>query len=396
MSNYLLELENIGKQYIRYSNGFSLLTQLLFRQKKNAAWALENINLKVESGEIVGIIGRNGAGKSTLLSIIAGIMKPSAGRVLRQGKVSAILSLGVGFNEEYSGRDNIKIGAMCLGMGRGEIERKSDEIIEFSELANVIDDPLRTYSAGMQARLAFATALSVDAELIVIDEVLSVGDALFQKKCIQRIRQMTAHGVAFVIVSHALDMIVSLCSRVMLLRNGKVSFIDKPLKVANQYEQQLANEKNQSVSINDKPAARVEAVQILNEENASVTTLQPGLKYRIIITCRCLQPLDNLSIGFRVQRPTGIRIYNTASAYLGQRFAVSKDQFIEVEFTFSCKLGPGSFIISAGIAQFTSETEYILLHTLDEACIVTVIPSETFGGEVDLEAQLSKSKIKDQ
>ena len=227
----VIHIENVSKRYERHTRR-ELLAQSAMRKLRNDIepfYALRGVTASIEPGERVAIVGGNGAGKSTLLGIIAGVTSPSSGRVQRTGRISALLELGTGFHPDLTGRENIKLNASLLGLTRAEIEAKFDAIVEFSEMARFLDEPLRTYSSGMMARIGFATAIHVDPEILVLDEVMSVGDAAFQNKCIARITEMAAAGATMLVVSHALGLVETLCNRALWLDKGELK-LDAPAK----------------------------------------------------------------------------------------------------------------------------------------------------------------------
>ena len=204
-------------------------------RKDGQIWALDDIDLEVKQGEILGIIGRNGAGKSTLLKILSRITAPTEGEIKINGRVASLLEVGTGFHKELTGRENIYLNGAILGMSRKEVTRKIDKIIEFAEMARFIDTPVKRYSSGMTVRLAFAVAAHLEPEILIIDEVLAVGDASFQKKCLGKMKDVAVHGRTVLFVSHNMGMITSLCTRAVLLDKGKVAFQGDTAEVVSAY-----------------------------------------------------------------------------------------------------------------------------------------------------------------
>ena len=222
-SEPVIEARGLGKAYPIYRRPEDRLKQLLWGRRRRfyeEYWAVRNVSLSVRRGETVGIIGRNGSGKSTLLQMICGTLRPSAGGVNVRGRVAAMLELGSGFNPEFTGRENIRVGASVLGLSAGEIEARFAAITEFADIGGFIDQPLKHYSSGMYARLAFAVCANVDADVLVIDEILSVGDAAFQQKCMRFLNRFRMHGT-MLFVSHDSGAIVKLCDRVLWLDGGE-------------------------------------------------------------------------------------------------------------------------------------------------------------------------------
>ncbi|MBI5640418.1 MAG: ABC transporter ATP-binding protein [Nitrospirae bacterium] len=236
MPENALELHDISKIYKIYPSPMHRLREILFRKRLHSDFTvLDGINLTVEKGETVGIIGENGAGKSTLLKIMANTLKPTAGEVLRNGRVSALLELGAGFNPELTGKENIILNAYLLGLVKSEIEAKKEEIIDFSELSEFIDRPVKTYSSGMVMRLAFSIAISVSPDILIIDEALAVGDQHFQKKCIDRLIDFKQSGKTIFFCSHAPYLIHELCNKALWLHHGRIMHIGDTTRVINAY-----------------------------------------------------------------------------------------------------------------------------------------------------------------
>jgi ABC-type polysaccharide/polyol phosphate transport system ATPase subunit len=230
-------------------------------------------------GEVVGVIGPNGAGKSTLLKMIAGTLSPTAGNLEVRGKVSAILELGIGFHPDYSGRENVFIGAMCLGMSRETVERKFDCIVKFSELGDAIDQPFKTYSSGMQARLTFATAISIEPEILIIDEALAAGDSYFMVKCGRRVRELCESGATVLFVSHATYRVASLCRRAIWIEGGKVREIGDAIEVCRHYDlavhERLSGGQGKVFSVGMNPSIENDGTFDVNEAREE-TTVSPG------------------------------------------------------------------------------------------------------------------------
>ncbi|MGC4035941.1 MAG: polysaccharide ABC transporter ATP-binding protein [Chitinophagaceae bacterium] len=252
MDDAIIKVEGLGKKYIISHEGrenytalrdvISRKTKNLLKKKEGSAssteefWALKDVNFAIKRGEAVGIIGRNGAGKSTLLKILSRITEPSTGRIEMNGRVASLLEVGTGFHPELTGRENIYLNGAILGMSRAEIKRKFDEIVDFSGVEKFLDTPVKRYSSGMYVRLAFAVAAHLEPEILVVDEVLAVGDAEFQKKCLGKMNEVSRNdGRTVLFVSHDINAITQLCKRSVLLKKGQVELIDDTLSVVSKY-----------------------------------------------------------------------------------------------------------------------------------------------------------------
>ena len=237
-------LEDISIRYSLPSDAVKTFKEYMIRRvqgrlKHNAFWALKHINLEIKQGEIFGILGRNGAGKSTLLKVISKVLIPREGRVWIKGYISPLLQLGAGFHPELTGRENIYLNATLLGHSQSDIEAKLDEIIAFAEIGNFIEAPLRTYSSGMQARLGFAVASAWQPDILILDEVLSVGDIAFQEKCFKRMANFRNSGATVLIVSHSILQIRSFCQRALWLDNGEIRLMGSAEEVGDAYQAAL-------------------------------------------------------------------------------------------------------------------------------------------------------------
>lgn len=238
----IIELKNVSKRYYTYATPHHRLLEILSRGKKSYAHetrALDDISFSLERGGRLGIVGENGSGKSTLLKVLAGVLTPTSGSVQVNGRVSALLELGAGFNPELPGRENIRQFCMLHGMHKDEIERALPDIVKFSELKEAIDHPVKTYSSGMAVRLGFACAVYVEPDILIVDEALSVGDAYFQNKCLHKIRTMLDNGTSFIYVTHAADSIRALCNEGLWLNKGKVQLYGSASDVGTAYQSEI-------------------------------------------------------------------------------------------------------------------------------------------------------------
>lgn len=243
-----IEVRNMSKQFkVEYDKANTLKTKLIFwnRKKPEFHQVLNNINLNIKKGETVALIGVNGSGKSTLLKLMTKIIYPTKGTIETDGKLTSLLELGAGFHPDFTGRENIYFNASIFGLTRKEIDARIDDIIEFSELGEFIDNPIRTYSSGMYMRLAFSVAINVDAEILLIDEILAVGDQHFQEKCYNKLRELRDSNKTIVIVTHSLEIVKDLCTRVIWIYKGELRLDGDPTYVVDEYLEQVAQDHKQ-------------------------------------------------------------------------------------------------------------------------------------------------------
>lgn len=243
-----IEVRNMSKQFkVEYDKANTLKTKLIFwnRKKPEFHQVLKNINLNIKKGETVALIGVNGSGKSTLLKLMTKIIYPTKGTIETDGKLTSLLELGAGFHPDFTGRENIYFNASIFGLTKKEIDARIDDIIEFSELGEFIDNPIRTYSSGMYMRLAFSVAINVDAEILLIDEILAVGDQHFQEKCYNKLRELRDSNKTIVIVTHSLEIVKDLCTRVIWIYKGELRLDGDPTYVVDEYLEQVAQDHKQ-------------------------------------------------------------------------------------------------------------------------------------------------------
>ncbi|MEN9844451.1 MAG: hypothetical protein RLZZ612_2280 [Pseudomonadota bacterium] len=244
-SDVLIDAQGLGKRYELFERPTDRLKHLLWGRWRNygrSFWALQEVNFSVARGEVVGLVGRNGAGKSTLLQMVCGTVQPTVGQLTVHGRIAALLELGAGFNPDFSGVENVYLNAALLGLSRAEVDQKLDDILAFADIGAFVHQPVKTYSSGMFVRLAFAVATSVDPEILVIDEALSVGDGAFARKSFDRVMQMRERGAAVLFCSHSMYHIQALCDRALWLEGGKVRLYDTAAQVTSAYETALVAE----------------------------------------------------------------------------------------------------------------------------------------------------------
>ncbi len=268
--NYAIEIDNVWKKYRLYQDRSTTFKErVLFRNrgKYQEHTVLKGINLKIEKGKSLGLIGENGSGKSTLLKLMSRIIYPDQGNITMIGKVSSLLELGAGFHQDFTGLENIYMNAAIFGLQKKEIDKKLNNIIEFSELGKFIDSPVRTYSSGMYMRLAFSIAINVEPEILLIDEILAVGDDSFQRKCFSKMQEFSGSGCTLVIVSHSLNDIKKVCNEVVWLNKGKLELIGEPDYVIDQYKQESI--------IKDVEKGKSESLEISKADNNKIIDSSP-------------------------------------------------------------------------------------------------------------------------
>lgn len=381
-----ISLNNVSKCYKRYARPVDRLKEILLPAKSIAQefWALRDINLEISKGETLGIIGQNGSGKSTMLQIIARTLTPTTGEVQVNGRVSALLELGSGFNPEFTGRQNVFFNGRLLGLSHEEIEDKFDEIAAFADIGDFIDQPVKTYSSGMFVRLAFAVAVSVNPDILIVDEALAVGDIYFQQRCFERIKTLRDLGITFLFVSHDPTAIYKLCHRAVLIEAGQLVLDAKPKQVIDLYQAKLLkkmdiqsdiidiqmlsdsnavmsqeNDKNalarngelEEVLIN-LPDVNLKYIKLLDENEQVIEAVISEQLLQLCIGLSFLKSFDDPHIGFKIRERTGEVVFETNTFCMGQQVGqVESETLLEIRFAFYVPLTEGEYTITVGVAD---------------------------------------------
>jgi lipopolysaccharide transport system ATP-binding protein len=386
------------------------LCNRLSHESFRSFYALRGISFDVSQGESIGIIGLNGSGKSTLLQIIAGTLQPTQGNVEVTGRVAALLELGSGFNAEFTGRENVYLYASILGLSRSEIESRFQSIADFAEIGEFIEQPVKTYSSGMQVRLAYSVITAVSPDILIIDEALSVGDAYFQHKCFAQLRRFIEQGSTLLFVSHDPGAVKSLCNRAILLEGGMMIRDDTPEVVVGYYNAIIAKRQadyaiRQSESLGGKKAIRsgnnratITSVELL-EKDKSVRAVEVGSPVSIRVSAVANDNLTGLTVGFLVRDRLGNDIFGTNTYHLKLPLSVKPGQAFAVTFEIpSLRLGLGHYSVSVALHTHDTHVEDNF-DWWDQALVFQVIPGQhpqfigvchlTVTAKVDLAAGLS-------
>ena len=342
-------------------------------KKSETFWALKDVNFEINPGEVVGIIGRNGAGKSTLLKILSRITEPTTGKVELYGRVGSLLEVGTGFHQELTGRENIFLNGAILGMKQSEIVRKFDEIVDFSEIESFIDTPVKYYSSGMYMRLAFAVAANLEPEILIVDEVLAVGDADFQKKCLGKMQDVSNHGRTVIFVSHQMGSIAQLCQKAILLEKGVPVMQDRADLVIDYYINQRKSKSNSYIADAAAQHAEmyVESASVLNVEGAEQTSFRHDETIVTSVKCAVQRLTRGAELRLVVRDGKNITIF-TADAEL-QKLTETTENF-QVDFTIPPEiLRPGNFSLT--FALFVPHQ--LILELIEDAVFFSIFDGGT-------------------
>lgn len=429
-SDTAIKIENINKCYHIYDKPRDRFMQMLAggrRQYFREFWALKDVSFEIKKGETVGIIGRNGSGKSTLLQIICGTLNPTSGSIQTNGRIAALLELGSGFNPEYTGRENVFMNTAVLGLSREETESRYDEIAAFADIGDFLDQPVKTYSSGMAVRLAFAVAVNVDPQILVVDEALSVGDELFQRKCYSRIESIKKNGATILFVSHSGGTIIELCDHAILMEAGEKLAMGIPKAIVGSYQKLLyaPSEKQQEIrqaiqtslvegnlqeSIakplmedpdsslrksksddeqveffdpNLKPTttlfyeslgAKISLPEIMTLSGERVNWLKSGETYHYVYNVQFEKDVYDVRFGMMIKATNGTEIGGLGSATSGHGIEhVPAGTIIIVRFSFQCHLLPGHYFVNVGCSGKVNG-EDVFLHRIVDAVAFRVLP----------------------
>jgi ABC-2 type transport system ATP-binding protein len=373
MSTPVISVEHVSKRFVIRKEK-SLKERLLnfgrSNEHKDDFWALRDVDLSIDSGSTVGLIGPNGSGKSTLLKMIGGILQPTSGEVRLRGRLAALLELGAGFHPDLTGRENVYLNASLLGLTRQQTDRFFDPIVDFSGIERFIDTQVKFYSSGMYVRLAFAVAIHVDPDILLVDEVLAVGDEPFQRKCMDRIRAFQQEGRTIVLVTHALDQVADLCDRAVVLDHGVVQADGAPrdaLRVLRSEFEHVRQEdiERQQASADHRetrelPRARVERVEVLRGD-APAHDVPVGAPMTVRVHVRADEPLRDWILGFGIETNVGQNIYGTNSKLLGMHLP---DLVGSAAYDFripSLDVGEGSYTVHGAVANMAGAELHRLL-----------------------------------
>ncbi len=397
----MIEISQLAKEYLVFRNRGALVKHAFGLSREGRDYdkvaSLRSISLNVPKGQIHGIIGMNGAGKSTLLKILTGVILPTSGSFKLEGRVAALLELGTGFHSELTGRQNVYLNASIMGLSRSEVESKIEGIQSFSELGAFFDRPVKIYSSGMYVRLAFAFAVSVDPEVLIIDEALSVGDAYFQQKCLKKIESFKNQGTTILFVSHDLGAVQALCETVTLLDRGSVLFDGTPLQALDLYNDLLADfqsaealKKKAEAAKLIEPSSSYESgsrefeivkVQLMSRDGQEGLAFLSGEQVELCIEIKNIRGVDvsDLTCGLLIKDRLGTTVFGTNTYHLKTKlFPPKVGQQKKLSFSFQLNLGPGDYVLTLALHSDQSHLAKSY-HWIERALLFKVLPGTDFS-----------------
>ena len=401
----MISVQNVSKVYHLYQHPFDrVLDSFALGARRSAEfWALRNINLHVERGEVVALVGPNGSGKSTLLQIISGILQPTAGRVLCAGRIAALLELGAGFNAEFSGRDNVYLNGEIMGLSRKEMDRAFPQIETFAEIGKFIDRPVKEYSTGMYVRLAFSTAIHIDPEILIVDEALAVGDAIFAGRCIQKFEELRQRKVTVLLVSHDLGLVKRLADRAAFMLEGKIVMEGTPKDAVNQYVGYvLDRERSAEKQVGEKEgiaakssfrhgdgASRIVDVRLLNGAGEPASAFGAGESLTVRVSAVVHQPVADLVVGMLIRNRIGMDVFGTNTRLEGIDLGpMQASETLEVEFEVDCLLSRQEYTLTVA----TQYRNGLSQDWLDDVLDFRVVDTKDVAGVLNLNTRVRYRK----
>ena len=385
-----VSLKGVGKRYVKYDDIPLLISRFRMRagNKRSAFWALRDIDLEVEPGESFGVIGRNGSGKSTMFRMLAGVTAPTEGTVRVRGRVAPLISVGIGFHPELTGRENVYVNGIILGMTRQEIDKRFDMILDFAEVHEFIDTPVKFYSSGMFVRLGFAVAVAADPEVLLVDEVLAVGDLAFQLRCYDRMEEIRREGATVLVVSHNMNAIRRLCQRTMVIHDGKHVFTGETDEAVSLYNDILGN---LNLAGTGEQSSHVEILDfsIIGARGKVSSHVETGDELTFRMDVRFREASDDPAFGFRIHKDTGQEVYSE-NTMLRQYGPVKAGESMRVEFRIRAALPTSSYIAKAMAFNHKSEGN---LRAVSESISFFVSGRPFVKGTADLAAVFDVERL---
>lgn len=423
MEEIAIKIQDVSKLYKLYNKPSDRFKEALGISKKKRYkehYALHNVSFEVKKGETVGIIGTNGSGKSTILKIITGVLNATQGQVEIHGRISALLELGAGFNQEYTGLENVYLNGTMIGFSREEIDAKLDEILAFADIGDFIHQPVKTYSSGMFVRLAFAVAINIDPEILIVDEALSVGDVFFQAKSYKKFEEFKKQGKTVLFVSHDLGSINKYCDRVVLLNNGKKVAEGDSKEIIDIYKKILTNPDMEEIVIDEKTesapsdgaqtqwkngmlmnpnkqeygdrTAIIEDFGIFDERGGISNSIHKLENFTIRMKVRFAQTIQEPILAFTIRDLKGTELCGTNTRIEGVDFGtVHAGETIDFCFTQEMRLQNGQYLLQLGCTSFGAD-ELVVHHRLYDICCIQVIANKTTVGYFDLDTKVDYTR----
>jgi lipopolysaccharide transport system ATP-binding protein len=364
------------------------------RPRHTDFWALKDIGFELEKGECLGLVGPNGCGKSTLLQIVSGILQPTTGRVVTRGRIAALLELGAGFNPEFSGRENVYLNGEIMGLSRAEIDRAMPSIEAFAEIGEFIERPVKEYSSGMYVRLAFSTAIHVDPEILIVDEALAVGDAVFANRCVRKFEELRARKITVLFVSHDLGLVKALSDRAILLLNGRIAAQGTPNDVINRYiglvleRQQSQSKKEDRIRGSFRHgdgASEILSVAILNAAGSAATSVASGEPITVRVRLRFHAAKSDPMVGILIRTRIGIDVYGTNTRIEGKELGdFEPGDELEIDFQLDCWLTPQQYTLTVASQDSDGSSH----DWLDDAIGFDVVDTRVAAGVANLRANI--------